>query len=300
MSNRQLSYGYNLPSETRFNVENFCFSLDGDPLDSEETTPAWNYYTDTSISAELEVDLPGVLEDLGILNRDRDAVELGAVISWYSHKTKQRGASTAISLKDGVNNLKLPPIERPISGKLEACVKVFLVRNDALQEVDFAPTRFGSFLWESDKWALDLEGEGAEFPTIPLDFAKNGINPSKALWKIEFRGSSLKDPAQNAVCVYLNSRDERILNMLNHPKSQAAIYCNKFLEVDVLAHLLLWGADHAEEVEGFEREKDDNLGSIGESILIMKETIFPEHDLSSLKGEAPLIFARAQEFVFAK
>lgn len=290
-----LSFGYPVPSDDAFKIESFDFEIDGVPVSNQDDDEPFSYYSTVNCQVSLRTDLSRVLRESGFLTEDFPLVELGVGLVWFSSATKQRGSDSIEVLRDGLNELSLELSGEILGGDLDVHIVVFL-RNTKLPTGErLAPSENGTILWESPRRSINLEGEGARFTIAPRDFKKTRFEPSNAMWRIVFVAGLLA-PAQSAVIVYINTGDKQARAMIEKPNSKESKLWHQFLEIDVISQLLIHGATNAEQLREITIEDE---GSLGESIKVLFDSLFPDQDPETLLENIPLITATAQSFVMS-
>lgn len=290
-----ISFGYPIPSDDAFEIEDFNFEIDGVPVSNKDDDEPFSYYSSVSCRVSLKANLTQVLRESGFSSSDFPLVSLGVGLIWFSSATKQRGSASIQELQNGHNELELNLSGEILGGDLDVHVVVFLKENRLSDTDQLVPTESGTILWESPRHSINLEGEGARFTIAPRDFKKTNFEPSDAMWRIVFT-AGLFSPAQSAVVVYINTGDSRAKAMLEKPNTKESKLWHQFLEIDVISQLLIHGATHAEQLQEITIEDE---GSLGESINVLYNSLFPEQNPSTLLENIPLITATAQAFVMA-
>ncbi|WP_151530102.1 MULTISPECIES: hypothetical protein [Corynebacterium] len=268
-----ISYGYPLPDQSLAEVTDHSFTFDGLPVVNDESreNQKWDYQTKVGFSCTLLVDLPSFIAGMGIPSQLSDEVSLTAFIEWHSSGTKLRGISHSTPLHDGANRLSLEVLGDQLAMNLSAVVKIALSKNDIDDESIMSARIPGALLWESERFLVDLEGEGARFPIITMNFEESGMQPANAMWLIVFNGT-LATPAQSAVHACVNISNQVSKAMISKPDSKEAKMWKRFLIIDVISELVLHGAAHAEEIDSL---SDEDAGSLGESIQNLMTTLSP-------------------------
>lgn len=290
-----LSFGYPVPSPELVTLRDLHFTYDGTPIHDEESgdEQKWDYQTSVGCHCEIEVDFENFLQEMGIPYDNYRDVVVGATLVWSASSTKQRGSTEPIPVCGGINKLSLDLAGKDLGGSLTVEPKIILLANSAPLLDSITATEPGSILWEGSPTSLQLEGEGARFPIVPIDFSDRGLEPSNAMWRIFFTGG-LSAPVQAAMQIYVNTSNKITLRVLNKPTSQESKMWHRFLQIDVLSSLLQYGADHAEELEHISA---DDQGSLGESILILYRILLPDESPSNLRDDFSRINAIAQAHV---
>lgn len=299
MSN-SVSYGYLRPHPDTININHIKFVINDEEFDqSSKNKPLWDYATPVEINAEINLDRESVLNQCGF-DADSSPNEqpaLAGLLTWFCTKTKQRGSSAPVAIEGNTCTLRCSIPGELLGGSIQATAHVVLARPGKSRPLAVTATMPGSRLWESDRIEIALEGTASKFAIAPINFKDAGLSPVSAMWKIDISGEMLI-PAQAGVRVYLNTHHKLVTRMLESPSSPEAKMWENYLNVEVLNQLLLHTRTLAED----ESILDDELfsGSLGESIFVLGQSLFPDQSLSDIAQDPTRIAAVAQAAVFGK
>lgn len=289
-----ISVGYPTPSSESVSADDARFYINGTPVSDDGKDEPFSYYSEVTCDLDVDIDLPRVLRESGYPQALHTEVELAVSLIWFSSATKQRGSSAPKDVVDGINSLSLTLDGTQLGGDLTVHCVIFVKSVPKSSEVTLYPSQIGSIMWQSEKYVLRLEGEGARFTIAPLDFKAVGLTPTDSMWRIEFTGSIVA-PAQSAIMVYINSGNKYAMTMLEKPNTRESKLWHAFLETDVITQMLIHGTNNSEELSEL---TEDDEGSLGESIMILFNSMFPGQAIDSLQQQPTHLAAAAQAFVF--
>lgn len=295
---KAVSFGYQRPSVQCIEVIRHAVIVGGEEFDSETTTfPTWDYESNVSIVAEVDVDLERLAKESGYVSfaAEEDFPVFSLLVNWSSNKTKQRGSSPRQVLKNGRNFIETKPNNSLLGGELHSTLQIDLWKPGVAFEDAVVATRPGSRLWASDVLRVRLEGNSAQMPLIPVDFTDARIEPKRAMWKIDISRDLLR-PVQAGMQVYINTGHPLALRMLEKESGKERSLWNAYLNTDIITRMLLH-ADGLTEIEGLE-ENPLFPGSLAESILNLAQVLFPQTPFEDIPTDPSLVFATSQALAF--
>lgn len=292
----KLSYGYLLPSQNSASLVDFSFSI-GDiaVVGSTSDEQPWDYESPVTCHFSINIDKEQILQESGLSDHaDKlgDRPLIGIVLSWFSTKTKLRGSSTPRPLSTGINELTLKIDGQLLGGSLIVNATIALLDNITHSSPSLAPRTRGTILWSSDKVVLPLEGSGPRLAMSPINFKKAGINPSDALWLVQI-SEHLDAPASSAIRILINTSNPITMKMLENPNTPESNNWQKEIETELLTLLINRGASQMETTTVKYEE-----GSLGETISVLINALFPFASLSDLSGEPEWVAATVRASVF--
>ena len=295
---KAISFGYQRPSTQCFEVIRHAVIVDGEEFDSETTSfPTWDYESNVSIVAEVDVDLERLAKESGYVSfaAEEDFPVFSLLASWSSNKTKQRGSSPRQVLKSGRNIIEHEIDNCLLGGELHSTLQIDLLKPGVAFEDAVVATRPGSRLWASDVLRVRLEGNSAQMPLIPVNFTDARIMPQNAMWRIDISPDLLR-PVQAGLQVYINTGHPLALRMLEKETGKERGLWNAYLNADIITRMLLH-AGGLTEIEGLE---DNPLfpGSLAESILNLAQALFPQTPFEDIPTDPALVFATSQALAF--
>lgn len=272
-----VSLGFLAPEDKRLRAGSWFISASGDVLTDPGAIADWDYFTPMTISLQLEADLTGALED----SRLSTDAELAGVITWHSSWTNLRGASKPHRIVDGMNSLVLELPPEQLGGRLTLECRVVLSRLGSKRD-SLAPYRPGSTLW-SDEIRVTLEGEGARFPVLPIDFPQAGIGGGleKAAWALTFETRDLSASGAGSVKLLLNTAHPSVRTLLDNPGALESKALQEFLRYDTARQLFVVALTDEELADGIPYEE----GTLGELLATFIRRMFPSRRLESLRGD---------------
>lgn len=294
-----ISFGYTQPSDDCFHIDKVEFQV-GELVFDPATPPelAWDYETPIHARVILDVDFTKLLEESGFSDVPENRDIFAAHLLWFSSKTKQKGRGKRIILGHGKNEVRFGVPGELLGGSIHVEVAVNLAKPGLAAEGAIVASTRGNRLWSSPIRSLMLEGEGARFTISPINFKDRQLEPADAMWKINIE-NDLFMPVQSGVRVYLNSGNRTTRAHLDKPDTKESKLWEKFLNAEIISQLLLHSDpsdfDHWHNSEDVLKE-----GTLGESVDILFNAIFPEAMLEDVQADIPLLFARVQEFVFGQ
>lgn len=295
---KAVSFGYQRPSVQCIEVIRHAVIVGGEEFDSETTTfPTWDYESNVSIVAEVDVDLERLAKESGYVSfaAEEDFPVFSLLVNWSSNKTKQRGSSPRQVLKNGRNFIETKPNNSLLGGELHSTLQIDLWKPGVAFEDAVVATRPSSRLWASDVLRVRLEGNSAQMPLIPVDFTDARIEPKRAMWKIDISRDLLR-PVQAGMQVYINTGHPLALRMLEKESGKERSLWNAYLNADIITRMLLH-ADGLTEIEGLE-ENPLFPGSLAESILNLAQVLFPQTPFEDIPTDPSLVFATSQALAF--
>lgn len=297
MSSRFVSFGYEHPSEDAISVDSVIFSIGEITItDDIESMPAWDYETPIHCKASCSLDLGSFTEQCGFDVTSRNPrPKFGLQLVWTATKTRQKGHSEVRELLDGSNSVEFTVQGDRLGGTLQVRLEVSLISPGVPVADAVSPEVKGCRIWESDKYELDLEGEGSRFTVAPIDFKKAGIEPSNAMWRFEV-ANDLLSPAQTGIRAYINVGNKTSLRMLEKPSSAEAKMWKAFLNTEVIIQLLSLSDDVAEQEDLMHSEYYE--GSLAESVVLLADILFPGEPLIDISRDATRLNSVAQAYVF--
>lgn len=295
---KAISLGYTRPSSASIEITRLSFIIDGEEFNAASSTPpTWDYESNISILAELDVDLEQLTRECGYVHfaADEDLPEFAVLTSWSCNKTRQRGASPRQKLINGHNTINFEFEDKLLGGEVETRLHIDLLKPGIPFEGAVVATRPGSRLWASSPVRVRLEGNSAQMPMVPIDFVETQVEPRKSMWKIEV-SRELFRPVQAGIRVYINTAHPLALRMLEKETGKERTLWDAYLKADVIAQLLL-NADGLADLDDFE---DNPLfpGSLAESIVNLAQTFFPRTPFEDIPKDPSLVLATAQQFAF--
>lgn len=237
--------------------------------------PNWDPALNIRAAVEVKLDLEGLYQACRL---GQDAVlRLAAV--WESPGTvlKGRGGFTDLQIYQSPEQVQLTVEVEGIklARQLNLIVNLVLLHPGAETE-PFAPKFVGSILAQKTQ-SVQLEGEGARFPTEVIDF-ENTHYPTDAGWALYWDPDNLDQTISGEVRLFINARHERIVRAVSkHLPEDYGI--REAVRFD-LARTLIYGAlantEFVEEPDSFKS------GTVGATIRNMLRLYFPEIPFSQL------------------
>ena len=295
---KAVSFGYQRPSAQCVEVIRLAVLVDDEEFDSETPSfPTWDYESKVSIVAEVDVDLERLAMESGYVSfaAEEDFPVFSLLASWSSNKTKQRGSSPRQVLENGRNVIEHEIDNSLLGGELHSTIQIDLLQPGVAFEDAVVATRPGSRLWASDVLRVRLEGNSAQMPLIPVNFADALIEPQQAMWKIDISRDLLR-PVQAGMQVYINTGHPMALRMLEKETGKERNLWNAYLNADIITRMLLH-ADGLTEIEGLD-ENPLFPGSLAESILNLAQALFPRTPFEDIPSDPALVFATSQALAF--
>lgn len=246
---------------------------------SDGRLPNWDYFTDVLITRTVEVNLPALLVQTGLSG---DA-EVSAVLLWHSTGTNLRGGFQPVRLTGGIADVVGRLVGAELGGRLNLELRIMLSRRGSADHA-LAPRRIGNVVW-SDNYQVDLEGFGARFPVLPVDFAKTGVaGGRRGAWLLAVSGEDLTASALGNMCLYLNSEHPKIALVLAAPDATSAQQYVAMIRYDVARQLLQYALQH----QDFNLENDYDLDSVGHVLQqIVAQFPHPIDELRARLAEEP-------------
>lgn len=271
-----VSFGFLRPGRNRFDPGPWIIVVENEQaLESPNAIPNWDYFTNLRVVREVEVDLPGLLNDCGLKTES----SVSATIAWQSSWTGLRGTSVPVPLKDGENVLELELVGENLGGRLALDTRVTL--SHAVSSLPLAPRRVGSTLW-SDATRVALEGTGARFPVVPASFEESGLAGGRpGAWYLSIESNDLTASSNGSLRLYLNSSHPAVKEMLSKPSSPGAQALETFIHYDVARQLVVQALLH----EYLDDENVYDPDSLGEMFLALLRALFPDRDMRTLRGD---------------
>lgn len=251
---RPLSLGYLTPPEdaiasTPWMVTPVGSSAIADP----EVLENWQYATDLDVEKTVSVDLPKVLDSIGLGPDD----ELRILLVASTSKTGIQRSSEVLPLQNGENSLGLRLVGSDCGGA--ARLRILITSGAVSNTSRLAPRRAGSVLW-SEEWRVFLEGDQSRFPTEIVSFANHPSAPAGAAWALEVDTSDLAAPAPGCVRLLLNSDHPVYSRLTSEPTSPEAVRTREFMRFDTARQLV--SAAMTSEEFGPDEFEEGSLGAI--------------------------------------
>ena len=250
--------------------------------------PHWEYGVDLDVKVRFAIDLDALRADCGL----PPGAEVGLSLAWMSSRTALRGATPAVPVESaGEREIALALSGAELGGMLSLQGLVVLTRPAPTDDALVA-SRVGSRLWtQPAPLQVALEGSGPRFPTAPVSFASAGLGvPEGAAWYLEM-GSDLESSFLGSSCLYLNTDNERVAELLRNPESPQGSVLMTVLKAD-LAGQLMARASVEEDLDPEGEYPPESLGSVLQGAL--RATGFP----GGAAG-ARTQFRAAPEFAYA-
>lgn len=304
MSTANISYGFLRPESDRFTEVSLTVECGSEvttvSCDAEKRNAAdlesWGRGNDLSLNAELNADLPSVIEDCDL---PLEGARLGTLLRWNCPTTSIRGYGSTIQVYDGVNQPTVRIPGEQVAGTVSVELDVVLLENPVEDSASVAPVRPGSVLW-SCEIRLHLEGIGASVHTTSQNFVDLHDPDPGAMWRIQLES----DPelhVTRAVRLTLNTANKVTKTALDNINSGNALkretqMWQRFLDIDLRTHLVWSALGLSQEYRLAEYENDEE--SYGQMLHGILSAYFPDKDPRLLLQQAAvdpgMITARVQ------
>ena len=255
MSRAKTAFPYRTPTDCR---------VDHSPWTCEAgralslSLEGWDRSSHVSPQATVRIDLPGVLEDMGLVARAR----LKLIVICETGTTGSRMSRVVWSSPLDASGVQAIRLEAPLTGDeivSEYSLETVLVLDDPGTVRAGAPALPGSRLWTwVERW--DLDGDKRGFPIHPVDFAEvfRGKGMDDAPWFIEVHGAEVEAPLMNSVVVFLNTRRTKVHEALSEGDSELV----GFLRADMIRTIATVVLTHGDvDVSDLEASEDGTLGA---------------------------------------
>ena len=184
----------------------------------------WDYQSNVSFYLDLELNVRDVLSNTGIA--DARSVAVVAVLECTA--TNVRTVQSArISLDQPKYCLKIESGQGVLASSVDLWSALVLIK-DTERESLRSPHRAGSRLLALPAAHVVLEGDAARFPTEATSFGSLGWQ--EALWKVQVDATSLDEPFNGGVRLFLNS-DLKEAKLLAESTTENML--SRFLEIDI-------------------------------------------------------------------
>jgi len=257
----QISVGYLTATEGSVTPGPWSISLPNGGEAKDGLLPNWDYFTDVLITRTVDVELPALLARMGL---SADA-RLSAALLWHSTGTNLRGACPPVRLTDGTTEVTCRLAGGELGGRLNLELRIILSHRGSNDHA-LAPHRIGNVVW-SDAYQVDLEGHGARFPVVPVDFAQSGFGGGRrGAWYLAISTNDLTANAIGNMRLYLNSGHPRTASALAAPDSEESLQYLSMVLYDVARQLF----EYALRRQDFSLEDDyeqDSLGHVLQQIV---------------------------------
>lgn len=196
----------------------------GDLQELPDYLPSWDYASNISLTLDIEINVPLVLEDTGI-----DSLDAVGIVVVAECPVSGLRLTELQELQADVSQYRVTLRVEPgqFAQEFIAWCGLVLQKEMSFTSSD-VPFRAGSRLLISEPRRVVLEGEAARFPSEAVSFEALGWD--EALWKMQTEIGSLDDQFNGTVRLYLNS-DFREAKTLAEGEEPTIL--SKFLEVDV-------------------------------------------------------------------
>lgn len=293
----QISLGYMQPSDDFIAITNVIYKVGNEivnPRWIEEIV--WDYETPVMAEVKFEVNLQKLVEESGFIYRQENSGIFTACLRWASSHTKQKGTGRSKIVVNGENSLDFHVPGERIGGTIHLYLSISLADSGIPLQGQVVAKEIGNRIWEKKLPSLPLEGVGSRFSMTTVNFKEELLSPPDAMWLIQIE-NDLFTPAQAGVRVLLNSNHKTTLAHLDKPDTKLAEIWESFLQAEIITQLLLT-ADPEDLSHWEEASEEDREGTLGESISIMHQAIFPDMSLEDINADVPGVFAKVQAFVF--
>ncbi|MEX3559592.1 hypothetical protein ACEE23_08125 [Corynebacterium sp. 32222D000AT] len=295
---KQTSFGYLRPPQEAVDLLNLDFFIDGDQYEeSDPSATHWNYESEVEVQAAFDVDLNEFTKACGF-DPSAEATQkpvFHSQLYWFCGKTKQKGASPALPLKDGSNSVSFEMDNLLLGGELQCQILISLERPGAPLNNAITAEQRGARMWSSAVYRARLEGDAAQMTITPVDFKEQVIEPAHAPWRIQIDGSLLI-PVQAGIRVFINTNNPLSLRMLEKAPAKEKALWEAHLQSDILTQLLL----RCSELPEYAEIQEDALfpGSTAETIFNLAHALFPGESISEIPNDFSRLTATVQAFIF--
>lgn len=294
----QISLGYLQPSDECIVINEVQYQVGDEivvnPRRVEEIV--WDYETPVMARVKFDVNLRRIIEESGFSYRDENLDIFKACLRWSSNRTKQKGTGQSLVLRDGENQLEFSVPGERIGGTIHLYLSISLAHSGTPLQGQVVANEVGNRIWERKLPSLPLEGVGSRFSMTAVDFKAEFISPADAMWMIQIE-NDLFMPAQTGVRVLLNTNHKTTLLHLEKPDTKLAAMWESFMQAEIITQLLL-NTDAEDLTHWNEANEDEKEGTLGESISIIQQAIFPGVILEEIQADIPSVFGKVQAFVF--
>ncbi|MEI7035023.1 hypothetical protein [Streptomyces pratensis] len=278
---------YRTPSENVISAEDWhLVTPDGD-IAAPEALPDWDYRMNLRLRRVVNVDLDRARTESGL---PADAPLLLSAV-W---------TATGSNLSGPAQHLRLPragtvpmKIDFELSGTnlgglllLDTALVLAERRPDARPA---SPRRAGSILW-SDRRALRLQGDAPQFPMAVIDFSLTSF-PDNAAWHLQISGS-LESATMGALLLLVNERNTVTATAFANAAKPRQI--DRLVLSAVYADAARLMVEHALSHEDFSEESDYPDDSLGATMLILFDRLFPDQSITDMRlrqRQSPSLFA---------
>lgn len=268
---------------------------DGTPLRGPSSMIGhWDFEYVTSLSCEVLVNSSQIIETCGVGQGAR--LTLLTVASFSVTEVPVVTSRLTLDVSSAAAVEVQLEIDPQVAGGT-----VTLERHVVLEEAGRSPSKLaaqrrGSVLLAEgeDAHRIQLEGEGARFPTELLDFSVAGVGDTGALWFLDVDTSRLTDPVSAAVRLYVNSGHPAVKRM-QQEDSEAGSAVASVMGWDVarqLVRTVLSDSLFADEAGSFE---EGSLGQVVENLVEFYMAGEKTESVQQLLREQPGVYERRMQ-----
>lgn len=238
----------------------------------------WDPAVRINVTVPLSLDVSGLYSDC-YLNSD---ATIRVSLVWYSADAglKGLGQYQIVEFADEIQHLNLAvSIDGTTLSKSVELSVVVTLQDPGKMPQTFAPKLRGCVLLRDSK-QIQLEGEGARFPTEVIDFTTTHY-PNGAGWALDWDPSDLEQSVLGDMRLYINANHARVKSAVSGENDQGSDI-RESIRYDV-ARILIFGAlrnkRFVENPEQFEE------GSVGRAIYNLISQYFPDYSMLELSDQ---------------
>lgn len=262
----------------------------------------WTRGSDIQVAAEINVDLPFLLQSAGFDPAlYGDTYSLSACIDWVCPSTAIKGSVGNVQVAGGVNLLSGSIPGDALALSLKVRVIITLLFNQAVAVESLAAVIPGSILWEYER-LVRIEGTGPMLSTHEVSFEELGGIYQSDMWRVSI-DADLDLHFSRGVRVLLNSDHpwtrKAMSEIASGKPSSATVRWQYFLAVDVRVKLLLAAIGHS--FDGDLARFIDDDESLGQELASLMQLYFPEgltsKLVSSVLVDPQVLYSKVQAVV---
>ncbi|GAB4523333.1 MAG: hypothetical protein OHK0046_36880 [Anaerolineae bacterium] len=273
------SLPYLTPMPTHIQVDDWhrVTSLEGMyPLG--KTFPEWDPAVSVQAETRVTINVPAVFKDCR-LNSDA-VLRIAAIWESAGSGLKGKGSHQNIhySSDSQVIQLSVDASGVQLAKEVELQALLILLEPGSNPQT-FAPRLPGSTLFK-DAYTVQLEGDGARFPTEVIDFTETQY-PTNAGWALEWNSTELDYSVLGDLRLYINARHHRVMQAVSST-SEDGFDIREAIRFDIARSLIYGALQNPQFVENPEQYED---GSVGAAVHNLLRAYFPQYTTKDLQAQ---------------